>query len=103
MTFSSFYFEQNAEKLIKDAKNYKYVEYNRISCKDYYNKIFSYIKDDTIIPFRLTNEAKPNNKKNKKIKDKRIEFKAMVKDKYRIENTGCNIIIIILLKNNLVA
>ena len=28
--------------LIKDAKKYKYVEYNRISCKDYYNDILIY-------------------------------------------------------------
>ena len=66
--------------LIKDAKTYKYVEYNRISCKDFYNEIFSFIKDNNNIPFRLTNEAKPDNKK--KQRDKRIEFKAMIKDKY---------------------
>ena len=70
--------------LIKDAKNYKYVEYKRINCKDYYNEIFSFIKDNNNIPFRQTNEAKPDNKK--KQRDKRIEFKAMVKDKYCIEN-----------------
>lgn len=70
--------------LIKDAKNYKCVEYKRINCKDYYNEIFSFIKDNNNMPFRQTNEAKPDNKK--KQRDKRIEFKAMAKDKYLIEN-----------------
>jgi hypothetical protein len=54
---------------LKDAKNHKFVVYNRIICKNYYNKIFSFIKNNNNIPFRLTNEAKPNNKKNKEIKE----------------------------------
>ena len=60
--------------LIKDAKNYKYVEYKRINCKDYYNEIFSFIKDNNNIPFRQTNEAKPDNKKNKEIKELNLKL-----------------------------
>ena len=45
---------------------------NRISFKVYYNQIFSFRKDNQNIPFRLTNEDKPNNKK--KQRDKRIEL-----------------------------
>ena len=51
---------------IKDTKNYKYAEYNRISCKDYYNEIFSYLKDNNIIPFRLTMKVNLIIKKTKR-------------------------------------
>ena len=67
---------------LKNIKKCGYVNYNRKGLENYYDEIGEYIKDNTKIPFRLTNKANKNKKSQQK---KRGKFKKMIAARYRIE------------------
>ena len=67
---------------LKNIKKFGYVNYNRKGLENYYDEIAEYIKDNTKIPFRLTNKANKNKKSQQK---KRGKFKKMIAARYRIE------------------
>ena len=70
-----------------NKKNFSYknyINYNRDSCINYYNEIYSFIKsNNTIYPERLLY----NKTKNKKrVEKKRSKFRKLVNSKYKIVN-----------------
>ena len=61
----------------------KYVDYPRSGLKNYYNEIYNFLKDNSILPERLQYSKEKNRKTMEK---KRGKFRKMVNQKYRIEN-----------------
>ena len=69
------------EKLKLKINKKIYVEYPKLSARNYYNEIYDYIEDNNKMPSRL---AYTKEKNRKTVEKKRSKFRKMVKNKYRI-------------------
>ena len=66
-----------------DSKSKIYVDYPRYYLKNYYNEIYNYLIDNTVMPKRLEYSKEKN---RKTVEKKRGKFRKLVNEKYRISD-----------------